>query len=290
MRVKWYMNCAILIALMAFRPILPSLSAAAPNAKGLIKIDYAEAKEEAKVEINLRGSMIKLLANGIRKRNPEGSEFLMDLTAANVRVYEEAALGGRTFDEIGEFYRNQMKGNEWQTLTRSKENGISLGIYSLADGDVVSGLVVLVSSDLKREFAVVNLVGEIDISKLSQLDKITGANVALPEFNFEGSKLPQEKQEKRKEQRQKATENLLKGNHYQAIGILEKLETEGIGDKVDYAVMAVLYHAMGAVDKSYYYLGRLYEMQNEEDIATAFYKKAVEINPESEALEKLKDQ
>ena len=282
----------VLVTLLCFGVILPSLpaTAKAPQVKGLINIDYTDAEDEAKVEINLRGSMLALLAKGIKKRNPQGSEFLESLTAANVRVYDESALGGRNFAEVQKFYKQQMS-SQWETLSRTKDEQkrIAYGIYSLAEGDVVSGLVVLVESDIKREFAVVNLVGKIDITKLSQLDKITGVSMALPDFQFEGGRLPPEKQEKREERIKRSITSFLADNHYQAITSLEKLDAEGLGSSADYASMAVLYHTMGALDKSYYYLGRLYELQNEKDISAAFYKKAVEINPESEAVEKLRN-
>lgn len=42
-----------------------------------------------------------------------------------------------------------------------------------------------------------------------------------------------------------------------------------------------------ALGESYYYLGRPYELENFSDIFTAFYKKAVEINPQSEAAKRL---
>jgi hypothetical protein len=51
--------------------------------------------------------------------------------------------------------------------------------------------------------------------------------------------------------------------------------------------MAMLFISTGHLDKSHYYMGRLYELEGYNDISTAFYKKAVEMNPHSEAAERL---
>jgi hypothetical protein len=51
--------------------------------------------------------------------------------------------------------------------------------------------------------------------------------------------------------------------------------------------MAMLYTSTGQLDRSHYYMGRLYELEGYNDISAAFYKKAVEINLYSKAAERL---
>jgi tetratricopeptide (TPR) repeat protein len=287
MRTKWYANRTFLMAFICLGFILPSLSAAEeePKVEGMIEIDYPYAGE-AKVEVNLAGTLFALAAKAVRDENPEASEFLANLEAVKVRIYDQAALGDREIGEVLKFYEGQLKKQKWEVLARVKEEDSRVAVYSLTRGDIVSGLVVLVGGE-SEDIVIVNLAGNIDISKLSQIDDIAGIDLDLPELDLKKKKLPPEKEEKQKEQEQKAIKSFLGGNTNEAIALLEELEEEGISNHIDYALMAVLYHSTGDLDNSYYYLGRLYELENSSELSTVFYKKAVEINPQSEAAKRL---
>jgi len=320
MKTTWHVNWAILVAFISLGFVMPSLSVAEEESKleGLIEIDYPHAAE-AKVEVNLAGALFSLAAKAVRDEDPDASEFLTNLKAIKVRIYDEAALGGKSFNEVLEFYKGQLPKSKWEVLARVKDEGSTVSVYSLTKGDVVSGLVVLIGNP--EEFIIVNLAGKIDVAKLAEIDQITGANLHLSDLNIEKKKkLTPEKEKKQKEQREKALKSFWGGEPDKAIAPLEELEKEGISDNSDYALMAVLYNSTGAVDKSshylgklrelkdfhteyalmavlnysmgtldksYYYLGRLYESENLKDVSAAFYKKAVEINPQSEAAKRL---
>lgn len=277
MRTMQYMNWAVLMAFISLGLIMSESSAVEG---GLIEMDYPHAGE-ARVEVNLAGALFALAAKAIRDGKPEASEFLASLKSVRVRIYDEAALGGKSFDEVLKFYRQQLQ--KWDVMACVKEKDSRVGVYSFTEGDVVSGLTVLIGNP--KEVVVVNLAGKIDITKLSQIDEITGVDLDLPEFNLK-EQLPPEKKKRQKEQKQKATKSFFDGDTDRAIVLLEELEEEGISNHIDYALMAVFHHSMGALDKSYYYLGRLYESEDFET-STAFYEKAVEINPQSEAAKRL---
>ena len=320
MGTMWRVNWIIPIALISIGFMLPALSAAEEESRieGMIEIDYPFAGE-AKVEVNLAGTLFALAAKVVRNGEPETSDFLANLKALKVRIYDKAALGEKGFDEVLKFYEEQLKKEKWDVMARVKEEDSKVGVYSLTKGDIVSGLIVLVGEP--DEVVIVNLAGNIDVTKLSQIDKLTGVDLHLSDLNIE-KKLPPDKQKKQEEQRGKALKSFWDGKPDEAIAILEGLEKEGINNRADYALMAVLYNSigavdkssdylgmlrmlkglhadyallavlnnsMGAVDKSYYYLGRIYESENLKDVSTDFYKRAVEINPQSEAAERLNE-
>jgi tetratricopeptide (TPR) repeat protein len=323
----WRVNWVIPIALISIGFMMPALSAAEEESRieGMIEIDYPFAGE-AKVEVNLAGALFALAAKVVRDDEPETSDFLANLKALKVRIYDRAALGEKGFDEVLKFYEEQLKKEKWDIMARVKEEGSKVGVYSLTKGDIVSGLIVLIGEP--GEVVIVNLAGNIDVTKLSQIDKITGMDLHLSDLDKKGAgdsphiekDLPPNKQKKQVRQRERALKSFWDGKSDEAIALLEELEKEGISDPADYALMAVLYNStgavdksshylgklrdlknfrsdyallavlnnsMGAVDKSYYYLGRIYESEDLKDVSTAFYKKAVEINPQSEAAERL---
>jgi hypothetical protein len=199
MKTKWHVNLVVLAACVS----LVSISTAEEELKleGLIDIDYPGAGE-AKVEVNLAGPLFSLAAKAVGDEDPEASEFLASLKAVRVRIYEQAALGGKSFDEILEFYKKQMQKPKWEVLARVKDKQSTVGVYSLTKEkkDVISGLVVIVGNP--KECVIVNLAGEMDVTKLAKINKAAGNVLGLAEIiDVDKMKLSPEEKKEQKEQR-----------------------------------------------------------------------------------------
>jgi hypothetical protein len=94
------------------------------------------------------------------------------------------------FDSDGQFstadvdsIRAQLRGPGWTRLVNvtSKKEG-NLEVYLLLNGEQISGLAVL-SSDV-RELTVVNIVGPVDLEKLTKFEGQFG----VPELGIESTK------------------------------------------------------------------------------------------------------
>ena len=283
MRTIRRINWTILIFFVSTGFMITSLtaSAAKPKTGGMINIDHPDIGE-AKVEVNLAGALFALAAKAVGEDDPEAAEFLASLKSVKVRIYDKSSFGSKSPDKV----KKQLKGENWEMLARVKEQNSKsiVSVYSLMDEDVVSGLVVLIG-DMSQAI-IVNLAGEIDLTKLSEIDKLTGGVLGLPEELKIKTLSPKEKK-RGKEQKEKALKSMFDGDPNRAIEILAELEAEGISSRVDHALMAMLYHSTNAPDKAYYHLGMLYELSGYSEISTALYKKAVEINSQSAAAEKL---
>jgi tetratricopeptide (TPR) repeat protein len=289
MRIARDINWTILILFISIGLMITSLafSAEKSKVKGVIDVDHPDIGE-AKVEVNLAGPLFTLAAKAVEEDNPDASEFLASLRVVKVRIYDEVAFGDKTPDEVLEFYKKQLQKSDWELLARVREERSDVRVYALIEGDVVSGLVVLVVNIYaeNKDAVIVNLAGEIDLTKLSEIDKLTGGALGLPE-KLEFKALSPAERKKAKEQKEKALKSLFDGNPDKAIAILTELESEGVTSRVDHALLAMLYHSTGAPDMAYYHLGMLYELGGYSEVSTALYKKAVEINPRSAAAEKL---
>lgn len=182
MRTRWHVNWIALITFASFGFMLPSLSVAEEESKleGMIEIDYPQVGE-AKVEVNLVGGLFSLAAKIMKKEEPEASEFLASLEAIKVRIYDKVALGEKTINEVLKFYEEQLQKGKWEILARVREKDSKVAVHLLTDGDIVSGLVVLVGKP--EEIIVVNLAGNIDVTKLSQIDKVAGVKLGLSELD-----------------------------------------------------------------------------------------------------------
>jgi hypothetical protein len=171
----------------------------------LIDIDYPGAGE-AKVEVNLAGPLFTLAAKAVGDEDPEAAEFLASLKAVRVRIYEQAALGGKSFDEVLEFYKKQLQKSKWEVLARVKDKASTVGVYSLTKGkgDIISGLVVLVGNP--KEWVIVNLAGEMDVTKLAKINEAAGNVFGLPKIDLDEMKPSQEQKKEQKEQEPKSDE------------------------------------------------------------------------------------
>lgn len=284
MRTMWRMNWTALIAFISLGFTLPSLGmlVAEEESKleGLIEIDYPYAGE-AKVEINLAGTLFALAAKVVRGEEglPEASEFLANLKAVKVRIYDQAALGDKEFGEVLKFYEEQLKKEKWDMLARVKEEDSRVGVYLLTSGDIVSGLTVLVGEP--EEVVIVNLAGKIDTAKLSQIHKITGVDflelsepLRFVKKSPEGlqqlklkkvlrmlgpMQLPPEKEKKQKELRAQAIKELFwEDKPERALPLLKELEEEGLTDRADYVLMGMIYYLNGAEEKTRHYVNKAY--------------------------------
>jgi hypothetical protein len=195
MKIKWHVNLVVLAAFIS----LASISTAEEELKleGLIDIDYPEAGE-AKVEVNLAGPLFSLAAKAVGDEDPETAGFLASLKAVRVRIYEQAALGGKSFDEVLEFYKKQMQKPKWEVLARVKDKESTVGVYSLTKEkkDIISGLVVIVGNP--KEWVIVNLAGEIDVTKLPEINEAASKVLGLPKIDLgEMKSSPEQKKEQK---------------------------------------------------------------------------------------------
>ena len=90
---------------------------------------------------------------------------------------------GQYTDADLENIRSQLRNPAWSRIinARSKKDG-SIEVYLMHTGAQISGLAVL-ATELK-EITVINIVGPVDLEKLTQLEGEFG----IPELGLKGSK------------------------------------------------------------------------------------------------------
>lgn len=152
-----------------------ALAVAVPASAQRINLDMpglaglAERADEV-VDVTLDASMIKLAAKFLGGDDPEEREIrdmINGLQGIYVRSYE--------FSKEGEYDRSLLDriksqlGSTWKPLvtvrSKTKEN---VNIMADMRGERVAGLVIIAAEP--REFTLVNIVGDIDIDRLSKLE------------------------------------------------------------------------------------------------------------------------
>ena len=163
-------------ALIAFVSLGLALRLLLLPGEGMIKLDCPHAGKP-KLRINLGRLPLFLIAKLVEAEDPEASEFLSDIKAVKIRIYDQTTLSEEELEEVLDFYKEQLQRSEWEVLVRVRDEESTVGVYSLTKGDTVSGLVILASE--REELVIVNLAGDIDVTRLSQVDGIAGVNLGL---------------------------------------------------------------------------------------------------------------
>ena len=140
--------------------------------KGLIAFDFPKALE-AKVEVNLSGKLISLVAKAA-KPNPEVTELLNMLKGVYVRVYENDTT---TFNELTRHYEDKLEKEKWEIIAKIKEESETVQVRILLGEDTILGLFVMVAGE--TEITLVNIVGEIKPERIGELVENLN-NLGLP--------------------------------------------------------------------------------------------------------------
>ena len=149
------------------------------------QLDALAAKASETVDVNIDGSLMQLAAKFLSSKDADEAKvkelvnglkgiYVKSFTFENEGAYSEADLEG---------IRSQLRNSAWNKLVNvnSKKEG-SVEVYLMQSGSQISGLAVLAAAP--KEITVVNIVGPVDLEKLSALEGMLG----VPELGIERPK------------------------------------------------------------------------------------------------------
>ncbi|HEU4522160.1 MAG TPA: DUF4252 domain-containing protein [Thermoanaerobaculia bacterium] len=148
------------------------LAFAVPASAQRLNLNFPGLEERASemIDVTLDAQMLRLASNFFSSGSADERavrEIVKGLEGIYVRAYEfdkEGAYDRRIVDQV----RSQL-GPTWKRVvnvtSRHKEN---VEVYTDVRGDAIRGLVVIASEP--RELTIVNIVGPIDLARLSQLE------------------------------------------------------------------------------------------------------------------------
>jgi hypothetical protein len=173
---------AILIALSAVATVTV---AQGPK----LRIDSLERLEEKAVkvvDISLDEKLMGLATRVLKKAEADDPdtrkviEAIAGIKEIYVRSYEFDAEGVYLPADV-DAIRSQVQGQGWSRLVgvRSKRAGENAEIFMLSQGQQVLGVTILVANP--KELTVVNIVGSVDVERLSELD----GNLGIPRIELQ---------------------------------------------------------------------------------------------------------
>ena len=175
-----------LLLLAGLLVITAALVAQAQDARiQLATLDHLATRASQTVDVNIDERLMRLASKLFSAKDAEEKEIkelVAGIKGIYVKRFEFEADGQYTAADV-ESIRSQLRGTSWTRLMdfRSKKDG-TLEVYLSLTGDVVNGLAVVATDD--REFTVVNIVGPVDLDKLSKLEGQFG----VPELGIESNK------------------------------------------------------------------------------------------------------
>jgi hypothetical protein len=151
------------------------------------QLDHLEAKASGTVDVNIDERLMQLTAKFLSGKEPDEAkikELINGLKGIYVKSFEFERDGDYSQADI-ESIRSQLRNPAWSRILNvtSKREG-SIEVYLMSSAAQVGGLVV-VAADLK-ELTVVNIVGPVDLEKLSQLEGQFG----IPDLEIETKPKP----------------------------------------------------------------------------------------------------
>lgn len=134
------------------------------------QLDALMAKASQTVDVNIDERLIQLTAKFLGK-DPDDQkvkEIINGLKGIYVKSFEFEKEGEYSVADL-ESIRSQLRNAAWNKIVNinSKKDG-SVEVYLMSNATQISGLAVLASD--AKEITVVNIIGNVDLDKLSQLE------------------------------------------------------------------------------------------------------------------------
>jgi hypothetical protein len=149
------------------------------------QLDALAAKASQTVDVNIDERLMQLTARFLSSKDDDEAkvkELVNGLKGIYVKSFEFENEGQYTDADL-EGIRSQLRNTAWNRIVNvsSKKEG-SVEVYLMQTGDQISGLALLATEP--KEITVVNIIGPVDLEKLTQLEGQFG----IPDLDIERSK------------------------------------------------------------------------------------------------------
>jgi hypothetical protein len=139
---------------------------------GHVDIAQVESRfdEEPKLEVNVRGALLRMVAEASKYEDPELSEMLYGLRAIQIRGFDVRGRENEFRQRSSEFGK-RLEARGWETVVRIRDDGEQVHMYLLTRNDEIDGVVVLAVDEHDEEAVFVNIVGNIDPEQIGRIGR-----------------------------------------------------------------------------------------------------------------------
>ena len=156
------------------------------------QLDALAAKASNTVDVNIDERLMQLTAKFLSGKDDDEAKIkslINGLKGIYVKVLEFETEGQYSIADL-EGIQSQLRNPAWNKIVnvRSKKEG-NVEVYLMQNGTQISGLALLASGP--KEITIVNIVGPVDLDKLTQLEGQFG----IPELEIDRPAKPKKKNE-----------------------------------------------------------------------------------------------
>ncbi|MBA3712530.1 MAG: DUF4252 domain-containing protein [Pyrinomonadaceae bacterium] len=142
-------------------------------------LDRLTSKAAESVNVSLDERLLRIVPKAFSEKDPDErkiKEIIAGLKGVYVRVFEFDAVGAYSDGDVNPI-RQQLRAPGWSRIVevRSRKEDQQVEVYIMNNGDKVDGLAVLAFEP--KQLVIVNIVGTIDLEKLSKLEGEFGVPV-----------------------------------------------------------------------------------------------------------------
>jgi predicted RNA-binding protein with PIN domain len=184
--MKSLSKTSLKLASLAAVVVFAATSASAQNPRiQTAQLDVLAAKASQTVDVNIDEGLMQIARNFLSNKDADEvkvKELVNGLKGIYVKSFE-FETENQFSDADLESIRAQLRNSAWNRIVNvsSKKEG-SVEVYVMHSGSQISGLALLAVDP--KEVTVVNIIGPVDLEKLSELEGQFG----IPELRIEHSK------------------------------------------------------------------------------------------------------
>jgi hypothetical protein len=147
----------------------------------LATLDRLERRAEQTLNITMDGKVLQLALRFLSDKKPNEAK-IKEAVAGIKGIYVKRFQ----FDQDNLFsaadvepIRSQLRSPHWSQLVevRSKKEGQNIDVFTMIDGGKINGVAIIALD--RRQVTVVNIVGPVDVDKLTELR----GNFGIPDFD-----------------------------------------------------------------------------------------------------------
>ena len=154
------------------------------------QLDALAAKASETIDVNIDERLMQLTARFLSSKDDDEAkvkELVNGLKGIYVKSFEFETEGQYTDADL-EGIRSQLRNVAWNRIVNvsSKKEG-SVEVYLMKNGDQITSLAVLATDP--KEITVVNIIGPVDLEKLTELQ----GHFGIPDLDLEERSKPRRK-------------------------------------------------------------------------------------------------
>ena len=168
--------------LLAGCTALPALGQSARLQLG--HLDRLEGVADQTIDVTVDRKVLNLAKIFLSKSKDPNKQKIRELISEIEGIYVKRF----TFEKAGQYsltdieaIRSQLQGPGWTRMAgvRSKRHLQSLDVYTMIEGSKIGGLAVVAAEE--KELTIINIIGPIDLEKLTELE----GSFSIPELEIE---------------------------------------------------------------------------------------------------------